>query len=313
MFLKGNIHKGVCLVVFSFLGIGCYGMVLGQDALGPSVLTMGRATDDVVKEQKRLDPIIHYLAARLKDMGIQQGKTVLAGDNQNSTLISLVRNKKIDLVIESVFSSALLKIKTEAIPLTLVWRQGAGEYQSYIFVRNDSGINNLEDLKGKRIAYEDNGSTSSYFLPKFSLQQQGIEQVELFNFESTVPLGKVGYVFAGSEFNISGWVFFKKVSAGALSELDWHEPEENPTNFRKTFKIIHKTPKVSRLLLLARKGLGNKLMSRIRVELLQMDQTESGKKALQQSTYKINKFAPLSDHHHSTLEEIVRLHKEGFR
>ena len=38
-------------------------------------------------------------------------------------------------------------------------------YHSVILVRADSDIQKLDDLRGSRIAFEDRGSTSGFFLP----------------------------------------------------------------------------------------------------------------------------------------------------
>jgi len=61
---------------------------------------------------------------------------------------------------------------------------------------------------------------------------KGLELIELSSFNSIVPTDKAGYVFAGSELNISSWVFYKKVAAGALSNLAWASPKDVPESFR---------------------------------------------------------------------------------
>ncbi len=177
------------------------------------------------------------------------------------------------------------------------------EYNSFIFVRKDSGIRRLEDLKGKVIAFEDPGSTSAYFLPKYSIEEKGLDflEIELSNFP--VPEDKIGYVFAHQELNISSWVFFKKVDAGALSNLDWHNQEENPGAFRKEYKIIYETQKIPRMLVMAREGLDKIFVTRIKEELLNMDKSEEGREALK-GGLKISKFVEIPE---GLLESIENL------
>jgi phosphonate transport system substrate-binding protein len=58
------------------------------------------------------------------------------------------------------------------------WQRGKAEYQSLIFAKKDSGINSLQDLRGKVIAFEDPESTSGHFLPRFFLVKRGFKMVE---------------------------------------------------------------------------------------------------------------------------------------
>jgi phosphonate transport system substrate-binding protein len=263
----------------------------GQEVPKKSVLTMGRATDKVVKQGKRIEPIITYLASRLKDMGIERGEVVLAGDNKVETLIELLKEEKLDIVLETPFIVSTLKPKANLTLILLCWKGGVPEYNSFIFVRGDSGISRLEDLKGKIITFEDPGSTSAYFLPKFSMKAKGLDLVELPSFDSPIPKDKIGYLFAGSELNISSWVFYNKVAAGALSNLDWATSEENPEAYREEFEIIYETQKVPRMLVVVREALNEKLVARIKEELLKMDKSEEGREALKASKY--SKFTEL--------------------
>ncbi|WP_099156487.1 phosphate/phosphite/phosphonate ABC transporter substrate-binding protein [Virgibacillus ndiopensis] len=51
-------------------------------------------------------------------------------------------------------------------------RYGSGTYKAQYVVRADSGIEDLEDLKGKRWAYADKGSTSGYLFPANQLMKK---------------------------------------------------------------------------------------------------------------------------------------------
>ncbi|MFH1783235.1 MAG: phosphate/phosphite/phosphonate ABC transporter substrate-binding protein [Candidatus Omnitrophota bacterium] len=266
-------------------------LLLAEEAPKKTVLTMGRATDKVTKDHKKIEPIITYLASKLKDRGIEQGEVMLAGDNKNSTVIEYLKEGKLDLVLETLFSAILYEEEANALPILLIWREGISEYNTFIFVRKDSGIRGLEDLKGKIIAFEDPGSTSGYLLPKCTIKAKGFGMVKLDSFDSPVPEDKIGYVFSGSELNVSSWVFYKKVAAGALASPDWVTPDENPEAYRKEFNIIYETEKIPRMLVIVREGLDENLVARIKEELLNMDKTEEGREALK--NYKINKFEDL--------------------
>ncbi len=300
-------HKIIVVGLIFSLGFVSVSVAYGQEIPKKSILTMGRVTDKALKGHKQIEPIITYLASRLEDMGIERGEVVLAADNKVETLIDLLKEEKLDIVLETVFTAIELRIAVNATPVLLVWRKGAGEYNSFIFVRKDSGISRLEDLKGKIIAFEDSGSTSAYFLPKFSMKAEGLDLVEVPDFNSPVPKGKIGYVFAGSELNISSWVFHNKVLAGTLSSDDWVKQDQNPEAYREEFEIIYETLKMPRMLVIIREGLDKKLVARIKEELLKMDKSEEGREALK--AFKLNKIVELPGGPESVLKPAEDLLK----
>jgi len=282
-----------------------------QEPSAKGVLTIGKATDEVTKTQKWLQPIISYLASRLGDAGVERGEVVLAADNSSETILKYLRERKIDMVIDTPFQIHALVEQENAAPLLSAWRKGSKEYQAYIFSRKDGGITKLEDLKGKVIAFEDPGSTSSYFLPKYTLKAMGLDLVELESSDSSVPEGNIGYVFAGSEINISAWVFHGKVAAGALNDQDWEIQEHVPAAYREAFNIVGMTKKVPRMLLAVRGDLDRELVRRIKEELMNMHTREEGKKAL--STRKLNKFEELPGGPEGVFEpirDLLRIAKE---
>ncbi len=281
---KARIISSVLFLYFISAGIA-----YSQEVPKKSVLTIGKVTDKVLKLQKNMEPIITYLASRLRDMGIERGEIIPVSDNQ--AMIRSVREGKIDIVLETPFSAQMYRTRAKMTPLLLVWRKNLGEYNSFIFVRKDSGLNRLEDLKGRIIAFEDEGSTSSFFLPKLSMETKGLDVIKISYPEPCVPEDAIGYVFAGSELNISNWVFFRKADAGALSCSDWFDQGDNPRAYRKEFKIIYKTQKLPRMLVLVRAGLDERFVARIKEEMLNMDKSKKGKEALKE--FNIEKFAEL--------------------
>lgn len=275
----------------------------GQEVPSKNVLTIGKVTRKVSKWQERFEPIATYLASRLNDMGIERGEALLARDNV--VMVKYLEEGKIDIVLETPFSASLYRVRAGVVPILLVMKKGVTEYSSIVFVRKDSGIRSLADLRGNVITFEDPGSTSAYFLPKISMMAEGLELEELGSADSPVPEGKVGYVFAGEELNVSTWVYLRKVDAGALSDLDWSDQEDNPESYRKEFEIIYETKKVPRMVVMIRGGLGERLVSRIKEELLNMHNTEEGREALKPS--KINRFMMLTGQAEDVLRPIEEL------
>lgn len=294
-----NLNRSSCILFVILLAIGFYKTAFAGNI---EVLTLGRATDQIAKEYKRLHPIVTYLAERLKKDGVTQGQAILEGSNNNQNVIDLFNHGDLDLVLESPFSAARYLKECDAVPILLVSREGLIEYNSYIFVHTDSPIQKLPDLLGKTVAFEDSTSTSAYHLPKRSLLKMGFDCIPV-QTGSHVSDTSIGYVFAGSEINISTWVYTKKVAAGCLSVADWVDPEENPVGFRKKFRIIHETEFIPRMYVMANKKLSSKIMARIKQEMLAMHKSPEGREAL--SHYRIDYFCELSPKAETLIKELA--------
>ncbi len=58
---------------------------------------------------------------------------------------------------------------------------GSLGYIAPMYVRADSDIQSLEDMRGRSLAYADPNSTSGYLVPQFELRQAGINDAEYFS------------------------------------------------------------------------------------------------------------------------------------
>lgn len=268
--------------------VQCLLLIFATPAIADPILNIGRPSTEINKEYERLMPIATYLAEHLKTEGITGGDVRLDGKNNIEATADLLQAGKIDLIFETPYSSLSLIRKAGAEPLTTIRREGVTEYNSYIFVKKDSTITDLQDLKGKVLVFEDPGSTSAYHLPRAALEKSGLDLIPLASESAQVPADKIGYIFAGSELNTAGWVFFGKVDAGALSNLDWTSQDENPEAFRNRMRVIHETETVPRMLVLARPGLATELKHSVTEVLVHMHESEAGRKALQK--YRMNQF-----------------------
>ena len=58
---------------------------------------------------------------------------------------------------------------------------GSTGYIAVMYTKADSGINSLEELEGKSLAYADPNSTSGYLVPRFELKRAGIDDDAYFS------------------------------------------------------------------------------------------------------------------------------------
>lgn len=263
------------------------------DVLAGETLVIGRPTKKIDEDYKRLMPIAAYLGARLEAHGVKKGDVLVDGMNSVDGCITLIKEEKLDLLFETPYSALRIIDQTGAKPILTIVRDGAAEYNSYVFARTDSGIAGLADLKGKTVAFEDPGSTSGFYLPYKAMKDAGLDMVQLASSDVAVPEGKTGYVFSQGEVNTASWVYFGKTAAGALSSSDWTKQETCPEAFRSQFTILHQTGKVPRMLVLVRPGLSSGVTEDIKRLLLGMSGDEKGKNAL--APFKIEGFSPIED------------------
>lgn len=83
---------------------------------------------------------------------------------------------QVDFGIIPPFAYSLANKESDAeVILTAVDDDGTSGYNSVILVRQDSGIESVDDLKGKNIAFVDPSSTSGYLFPGAYLIEHGID------------------------------------------------------------------------------------------------------------------------------------------
>jgi phosphonate transport system substrate-binding protein len=159
------------------------------------------------------------------------------------------------------------------------WRNGLPSNHAILFARKDSGIASLADLNGRRVAFEDAGSATSYILPRVALERAGHRLVEL---PAMAPprSDAVGYAFAQEEINVATWVHKGRADAGALGNQDWDDPERVPPAMREDLRIFHRTEPVPRSLLLLRGDLPAPLKHRIKEILLAAPDDAEGRRVL---------------------------------
>lgn len=94
-------------------------------------------------------------------------------------------------------------------------REANGLYRAAIVAREDRGIRDLRDLRGRSVAFGSSFSTQGYLLPRAMLEQAGIGLAEL---RESVHLG--------SHTSVAREVLLGKYDAGAVSDIKAREYEE---------------------------------------------------------------------------------------
>lgn len=240
-------------------------------------INIGSISEEPNEEIKKFLPITRYLAKQLQSEGVSQGRVVVAkGIHQMATYI---REGKVDLYIDSPFTSIAVSRLSGSKFLLRRWKKGISEYHTFIFVRKDSGINRLDDLKGRMIAFEEPYSSSGYLLPKMTMTQEGLSLSQKRDALNPVGPDEVGYVFSWEDENTMSWVLRKKAAAGAIDNQKYLKEARDSI---ESLKIIYETLSIPRHIVSYRADLSKKLVDRIKEILIEMDKSEEGRKTLQE-------------------------------
>lgn len=241
---------------------------MAQSAVGHDdhVLVLGRVSDDPKSHYAQLKPLLDYLVPRMADVGIRSGRILMARDLQQMS--SYLRRGRVDFINETAGNAAVLEERGAADAFLMVRRDGTTHYRSLFFVRKDSPIRDLGDLSGRSLALQSPYSTSAYFIPVSRLLERGSALELLLSPMDKPAPGRIGYLFARTELNITTWVEKGLVDAGVLSDLDWKDPRRVPPAFRADLRIIGSSDEVPRALMLTRRGLDPRVEARLRALLL---------------------------------------------
>ena len=244
----------------------------------PRVLVMGAVHDNPNQHYAALKPIADYVAEALAPQGIASVEIIIVPNR--SQMLNLVRDGRVDWISETAFGAAHLAERTGARFIARRWKDGTPDYRSLFFVRRDSGIESLDDLVDRTVAFEHRNSTSAFFVPATMLSERGQPLHALASPRETPAAGSFGYVFSGAEYNTAVWVAKGLVDAGVLSESNWRDSETVPREFLDQLDIIAVSEPMPRAVEIVRDDLDAGLVNALRDALFAMHDDEEAQRAL---------------------------------
>ena len=148
-------------------------------------------------------------------------------------------------------------------------RFGTTSYKGQIIVRADSGIESLEDLKGKVMCWVEPSSTSGYIIPRIMLMANGIQDSD---FAQTVE--------AGSHNNVVAAVYNGDCDAGATYSDARSSIEEDYPDVKDVVAVLATTVDIPNDNVAFSKDLDADVRAKIVAALLEIAQSEEGVTAL---------------------------------
>ena len=215
-----------------------------------------------------------------------------------AAVIEALRNRSADLAFVHPVGYVLANREAKAtIVAKNVWH-GKSTFTSRIFVRRDSGIRQLEELRGKTIAFVDPASSSGYTYPMVMLIQRGLVR----NRDPKTFFREV--VFAGGHDAAMRALVNGHVDAIASFDLAREQYLKDIAE-RERIVFIAETPAIPEAGIAARDGLDAETFARVRSALLSIGGPAHAD--LLKRLYEIDGFAPADDREYDSVRAAVEL------
>ncbi len=263
---RGFIVLALCLGVLTGCTQGERGRL--KEPGGGKVFTIGLIPEqNIFKQLERYTPLAEYLS-RKTGMKIEL-KVLTRYGNIIDNFISAGMDGAFFGSFTYALAHVLIGVEVLARPQGL---DGLSTYHGLIFVRNDSGINGMTDMKGKRFAFVDKATTAGFLLPLWFFKTHGINDYKTY-FKETY--------FAGTHEDAVYDVFHKKADIGAAKNTIFEKLVAADPRIREGLKILTKSPDVPENGLALRKNIDPSAKTALRDALLNMHNGPDGKTVLQ--------------------------------
>ena len=215
-----------------------------------------------------------------------------------AAVIEALRNRTADLAFVHPVGYVLANREAKATIVARNLWHGKSSFTSRIFVRAESGLRRLEDLRGKTIAFVDPASSSGYIYPMVLLIQRGLVQ----NRDPKTFFREV--VFSGAHDASMRALLNGHVDAIASFDLAREQYLADPVE-RERVTWVAETEHIPEAGIAARPGLDPATLARIRAALLQIHGPAYA--PLLKRLYEIDGFAPAEDREYDPVRAAMDL------
>ncbi|MFH1660101.1 MAG: putative selenate ABC transporter substrate-binding protein [Pseudomonadota bacterium] len=191
-----------------------------------AILRVSAIPDEAPTElQRKFAPLGKYLEA-------QTGmKVVFTPVTDYAAVVESLATKKIDLAWLGGFTFVQAKIRTNGTAIPIAQREEDAKFTSK-FITADPAIKALADLKGKTFAFGAPSSTSGSLMPRFFLQQAGLNPEKDFK----------NVAFSGAHDATVAFVAAGKAEAGVLNASVWDKLVEQKKVDTDKVRVFATTP-----------------------------------------------------------------------
>ncbi len=243
---------------------------------------------------ENVEPVVEYLEERLG----REVRHFAATDY--AAVVEALKNETADVGFMGPLQYVIAHQEAGAYPILGEIYNGSATYVSRIFVRKDSGIRELEDLRGKTIAFVDPLSSSGYMYPLDTFRAAGLVPDR----EAADRYFRKIY-FAGGDEQAIRAVYNRFVDAAGVGQYSYSllRPEE-----RDEVVAIADSRPIPSHAVVVRKGLDRALVEGVRSALLALN--EGPRRDLLAHLYSVDGYILADD---GTYAEVARVAREyGF-
>jgi phosphonate transport system substrate-binding protein len=222
---------------------------------------------NIFKQKQRFKLLGDYLSNKT---GIPVEFTILS---RYGNIIESFTSEKMDGAFFGSFTGALAIQKLGVAPLARpVNLDNSSTYKGYLFVRKNSGIKTVADMKGKKMAFVEKATTAGYVFPLAWLKENGVPSLDGFFSE---------YYFTGSHDAAVMSVLNKKADIGAAKHSMYDRVRKEDPRVDQELVILAVSPEVPSNGLCVRKDLDKAIKAKLKDALLNLHNEPEGKAVLE--------------------------------
>ena len=232
-----------------------------------SRLLIGLVPEYTIFDQiQRYEPLAAYLSAKI---GVRIRLKVLSSYGE---ILHDFDTKELDGAFFGSFAYALVHERVGVLPVARpINPDASSSYHGLIFVRRDSGIRTIAEMRGKRFAFVDKLTTAGYLLPLDYFQGSGVGNYESYFAET---------YFTGTHEAAINDVLRGRADIGAAKNTVFANLAARDPRVARDLVVLAHSPAVPENALALRGDIDESVRSRLKETLLNMSEEPEGRAVL---------------------------------
>jgi phosphonate transport system substrate-binding protein len=253
-----------------------------------NVLRVSAIPDEAPTElQRKFAPLGKYLEA-------QTGmKVSFVPVSDYAAVVESLASRKIDMAWLGGFTFVQAKLRTNGTAIPIVQREEDAKFTSK-FITADPNIKALADLKGKTFAFGAPSSTSGSLMPRYFLQQAGLNPEKDFK----------NVAFSGAHDATVAFVAAGKADAGVLNASVWEKLVEQKKVDTAKVRVFATTPTYFDYNWTVRGDLDPALVKKLTEAFLKLDPNNPEHKEIM-ALQRASKFIPTKKENYDGIEQAA--------
>jgi phosphonate transport system substrate-binding protein len=223
---------------------------------------------NIFKQKARFKLLGEYLGRKI---GVPVRFTILS---RYGNILESFEAERMDGAFFGSFTGALAIERLGVVPIARpVNLDGSSTYHGHLFVRKDSGIHGVAEMRGKRMAFVDRATTAGYVFPLAWLKDNGVRAHDDFFSEA---------YFTGSHDAAIAAVLERKADVGCAKHSVYDRVRREDVRVDTDLVVLADSPPVPSNGLCVREDMEPDLQEAFRHALLELHKDPEGAKILAQ-------------------------------